>query len=149
MPEASGVLTFGRLQITGARARRAPRRAHEEEPAPGQPTAGRGESGAWRLGSELRVRQFSAPDHYVRQQPEVAVSAIKEVNFLSYPGEAKAREQPWLRFPVTSLDEYRALFPEGRVGVDFSASCFQSPVAIDRIHRFLPDAQLLIRCVTP
>jgi hypothetical protein len=80
----------------------------------------------------------------------VAVSAIKEVNFLSYPGEAKARERPWLRFPVTSLDEVPGLGSrEGRVGVDFSASCFQSPVAIDRIHRFLPDAQLLILCVTP
>jgi hypothetical protein len=85
--------------------------------------------------------------HYMGQHPQVNVSALKEVNFLSYPGdEAAAARTPWLRFPVKTLAEYERLF-EGsgdRVGVDFSASCFRSPVAVERITRFLPDVGLLI-----
>lgn len=80
---------------------------------------------------------------YLGQHPQICLSEVKEVNFLSYPGEEVARtDYPWMRFPVRSLAEYERLF-EGagdRVPVDFSASCFRSSVAIGRIHRFLPDA---------
>jgi hypothetical protein len=78
---------------------------------------------------------------------------VKEINFLSYPGEEVARRDfPWLRFSVRTLDEYERLFAgagagagaAGRVPVDFSASCFRSPVAIDRIRQFVPDAQLFV-----
>lgn len=85
--------------------------------------------------------------HYLGQHPQVNVSSMKEVNFLAYPGEEAARANtPWLRFPVTTLADYERLFADGgdRVGVDFSASCFRSPVAIERIRRHLPAAGLLI-----
>jgi hypothetical protein len=84
---------------------------------------------------------------YLRQQPGVCVSDMKEINFLSFPGAREARERyPWLHFPVTTRDEYAALFANSgdRVGVDFSPSCFRSHVAADRIREFLPDAGLLI-----
>jgi hypothetical protein len=85
--------------------------------------------------------------HYLGQHPQVDVSPVKEVNFLAYPGEEAARTgTPWLRFPVTTLTGYERLFAgsSGRVGVDFSASCFRSPVAIERIRRYVPDAGLLV-----
>lgn len=84
---------------------------------------------------------------YLGQHPEVCLSEVKEVNFLSYPGEEVARTSyPWLRFPVRTLPDYERLFAEAgtRVPVDFSASCFRSPVAIERIRRFLPDARLFV-----
>lgn len=85
--------------------------------------------------------------HYLAQHPGLNVSRLKEVNFLSYPGDQAARtDTPWLRFPVKTLDDYECLFAddEQRVGVDFSASCFRSPVAIERIRCFVPDAGLLV-----
>lgn len=84
---------------------------------------------------------------YLGQHPQVALSDIKEINFLSYPGEELARTRtPWLRFPVRTIHEYERLFAggSGRVAVDFSASCFRSPVAIDRIRQFVPDARLFL-----
>ncbi len=84
---------------------------------------------------------------YLGQHPQVSLSDIKEINFLSYPGEELARTRyPWLRFPIRTIEEYGQLFAggPGRVGVDFSASCFRSPVAIDRIRRFVPDARLFV-----
>ncbi len=85
--------------------------------------------------------------HYFRQHPQLCLSDVKEINFLAYPGETAAREQvPWLRFQVRTLDEYQALFGAAgeRVAVDFSASCFHSPVAIDRIDRYVPAAKLFV-----
>jgi hypothetical protein len=85
--------------------------------------------------------------HYLRAQPGVYVSDVKEINFLSYPGPADAKQEyPWLQFPVTTLDEYADLFAASgeRVPVDFSITCFRSRVAVDRIKRFIPDAGLLI-----
>jgi hypothetical protein len=85
--------------------------------------------------------------HYLRQHPDICVSDIKEINFLAYPGAAIADTQyPWLRFPVRTLDDYRALFAgaNGRVPVDFSASCFHSPFAISRIREYLPAAGLFV-----
>ncbi|MEN3314571.1 MAG: hypothetical protein V7605_805 [Acidimicrobiaceae bacterium] len=85
--------------------------------------------------------------HYMAQHPGIDVSRLKEINFLSYPGDEAARtDTPWLHFPVRTLDDYERLFTDGqqRVGVDFSASCFRSPVAVERIRRFVPDAGLLV-----
>lgn len=85
--------------------------------------------------------------HYLAAQPGVHVSAMKEINFLSYPGAEVARERyPWLKFPITTLDEYAALFADadGRVPIDFSASCFRSEVAVARIREFVPDAGVLL-----
>lgn len=84
---------------------------------------------------------------YFSQHPGICLSEVKEVNFLSYPGEEAARaDVPWLRFPVRTLDEYRALFVAAgdRMAVDFSASCFRSPVAIERIREYVPDAKLFV-----
>ncbi|MGI8777110.1 MAG: sulfotransferase family protein [Acidimicrobiales bacterium] len=84
---------------------------------------------------------------YLGQHPQVWLSEIKEINFLSYPGEEVAASRyPWLRFPVRTIEEYERLFARGpgQVAVDFSASCFRSPVAIDRIRRFVPDARLFV-----
>ena len=89
---------------------------------------------------------------YFSQHPGLCLSTVKEVNFLSYPGEQAARtDVPWLRFPVRTLDEYRALFADAgdRVPVDFSASCFRSPVAIERIREFVPDAKLFVLLRNP
>lgn len=89
---------------------------------------------------------------YLRQQPGVCVSDRKEINFLSYPGAADARERyPWLEFPVTTREEYAALFAgcDARVPIDFSPSCFRSHVAIDRIREFVPDAGLLLTLRDP
>jgi hypothetical protein len=84
---------------------------------------------------------------YLHAQPGVCTSDTKEINFLSYPGAAVANERyPWLQFPVTSVDDYAALFAGcgDRVAVDFSPSCFRSHVAVDRIREFVPDAGLII-----
>ena len=84
---------------------------------------------------------------YFRQHPQICLSDVKEVNFLSYPGEEIARaDYPWLRFPVRTLEEYQRLFADAgpRVAVDFSASCFRSPVAIERINRFVPTANCFV-----
>jgi hypothetical protein len=84
---------------------------------------------------------------YFGQHPGICLSDVKEVNFLSYPGPERARtEYPWLRFPVRTLEEYRALFAGAgsRVPVDFSASCFRSPVAIERIQHFVPGANCFV-----
>ncbi len=84
---------------------------------------------------------------YLNQHPDVAVSQMKEINFLAYPGEEAARDRyPWLSFPVTTLDAYEGLFADAgaRVKVDFSAACFRSEVAIARIRQFVPHAGLLV-----
>lgn len=84
---------------------------------------------------------------YLGQHPQICLSEIKEVNFLSYPGEEVARRDfPRMRFPVRSLEEYGRLFADAgsRVPVDFSASCFRSAVAIDRIRQFLPDGRFFV-----
>jgi len=85
--------------------------------------------------------------HYLDQHPGVEVSERKEINFLAYPGQDVARrDYPWLRFDVRTLDDYEALFAASadRVTVDFSASCFRSPVAIERIQRYVPEARLFV-----
>ena len=84
---------------------------------------------------------------YLRQHPEVGLSDRKEINFLAFPGEEVARrDYPWLRFEARTLADYEALFAGAgdRVTVDFSASCFRSPVAIERIERYVPEARLFV-----
>lgn len=84
---------------------------------------------------------------YFRQHPGFCLSDVKEINFLSFPGDELARERyPWLRFQVRTLAEYQELFAaaDGRVAVDFSASCYRSPVAIERIERYVPTAKLFV-----
>jgi hypothetical protein len=85
--------------------------------------------------------------HYFSLHPQLVVSPIKEVNFLSYPGAAAAADRtPWLHFPVTTAAQYDRLFVRqpGSLAVDFSASCFHSPVAIERIRRYVPEARLAV-----
>jgi len=85
--------------------------------------------------------------HYLDQHPQLALGDRKEINFLSYPGDEVARrDYPWLRFDVRTLEEYESLFASAgeRTTVDFSASCFRSPVAIERIGRFVPEARLFV-----
>jgi hypothetical protein len=84
---------------------------------------------------------------YLEQHPQVEVSKLKEINFLSWPGpEAAAASVPWVRFPVKTLEQYQALFSgaRDRVAVDVSPSCFYSPAAIERIRTFVPEAGLLV-----
>ncbi len=84
---------------------------------------------------------------YLEQHPRVDVGRLKESNFLSWPGpEAAGRAMPWVEFPVTSFEEYQGLFKSaGRaVPVDVSPSCFHSPVSIERIGAFVPDAGLIV-----
>lgn len=85
--------------------------------------------------------------HYLAQHPGLDLSERKEINFLSYPGQDVARrDYPWLRFDVRTFDDYAALFQSAgdKVSVDFSASCFRSPVAIERIRCYVPDARLFL-----
>jgi hypothetical protein len=85
--------------------------------------------------------------HYLGQHPEVYVSPMDEVNFLSYPGPETARTRySTMSFRVTSLEAYEALYAPaaGRVAVDFSASCFTSEVAVPRIKAYLHDPHLLV-----
>jgi len=85
--------------------------------------------------------------NYLDQHPGVAVSRLKEINFLAYPGAEAARDRyPWLSFPVTTTAAYDALFADtgDRVKVDFSAACFRSEVAIARIRELVPQARLLV-----
>jgi len=85
--------------------------------------------------------------NYLDQHPAIAVSRLKEINFLAYPGEEAAQDRyPWLSFPVTTIAAYEELFAHAgnRVKVDFSASCFRSEVAIARIREFVPQAGLLV-----
>ena len=84
---------------------------------------------------------------YLEQHPQVDVGRLKESNFLSWPGpEVAGRAMPWVKFPVTSFEEYQRLFrgPAGAVPVDVSPSCFHSPASIERIRTFVPDAGLLV-----
>ena len=84
---------------------------------------------------------------YLEQHPEVDVGRLKESNFLSWPGaEVARRVMPWMKFPVTSFEEYQALFgaARGAVPVDVSPSCFHSPAAIERIRKFVPNAGLVV-----
>src|SRR5438067_1188707 len=78
---------------------------------------------------------------YLGQHPGLFTSAMKEINFLAYPGHDGAATLPWVRFRVTTLEEYEALFrdADGRLTVDVSPACFSSPVAPDRIARFVPE----------
>jgi len=85
--------------------------------------------------------------NYLKQHPQVAVSRLKEINFLAYPGAERARrDYPWLSFPVTTLAAYEELFADAGDGVkvDFSASCFRSEVAVARIREFAPRAGLIV-----
>ena len=85
--------------------------------------------------------------NYLHAQQGVWVSDIKEINFLSYPGEAVAHDRyPGMRFPIKTLDAYAELFAGAgdQVPIDVSPSCFRSDVAIDRIREFTPDAGLLL-----
>ena len=83
---------------------------------------------------------------WLKQHPQIAVSPVKEINFLSYPGEEGAKDRPWLVYRAKTLEEYRALFDGSgnRTAVDFSASCFYSPVSIARIQTYLPEARLMV-----
>lgn len=84
---------------------------------------------------------------YLRCHPDIDANPLKEINFLAWPGEEAAnRDLGWVRFPVTSFEDYRALWREtgDRTGVDCSIACFYSPVAIERIRQYLGQPKLLV-----
>lgn len=84
---------------------------------------------------------------YLSAHPQINVTNRAEINFLSFPGAAAAAEHhPTMTFAVRTDDDYRALWAAepGTVGIDFSASCFRSAVAIDRIRQFAADATLIL-----
>ncbi len=78
--------------------------------------------------------------HYLRQHPQVFMSAVKEVNFFAYAGQGSRQ------FPVRSLEEYGALFREVRaekaVG-EASPRYLSHPEAAERIRRTLPEVRLV------
>lgn len=87
---------------------------------------------------------------YLKQHPQIYMSPVKEPNYFAYEGKdtrtflgAKPRND----FPVTTLEEYLALFKDAAdelaVG-EASPLYFESPVAAERIKRTLPQAKLIV-----
>jgi Sulfotransferase family len=85
--------------------------------------------------------------NYLRQHPEVFMTARKDPRFFSYNGQ-----QDRLKFPVTNLAEYEALFSavrgEKAIG-EATANYFWSRIAPERIRETIPEARLIVSLRDP
>jgi len=85
--------------------------------------------------------------HYLKQHPQVFMSAKKEMNFFSYQrgrSEIDAGRAD-LHDPVTSWGEYQELFGHAgaaRAAGEISPSYFWWPGVAEGIHRTLPEARI-------
>jgi Sulfotransferase family len=79
--------------------------------------------------------------NYLRQHPEIFMTARKDPRFFYYNGQ-----QDRLKFPVATLAEYEALFSavrdEKAIG-EATANYFWSKIAPERIRATIPEARLI------
>ena|SRR5215212_9876005 len=93
--------------------------------------------------------------HYLKQHPQVYMSAIKEPNFFALEGsdldfdgaEGRERISRWIKREfVTNIEDYRALFRgvSGETAIGEASPLYlYSPEAPDRIKRYVPEAKLI------
>jgi hypothetical protein len=84
--------------------------------------------------------------HYLRQHPDIFLSALKEVNYFAYEGV------PGERFPVTTWEGYLALFAAAggaRAVGESSPSYLSTPGAAARIRERLPEVRLVASLRNP
>jgi len=87
---------------------------------------------------------------YLAEHPAIFMSPVKETNFFAYGLDATGRplfgDPEVHRFPVTSLDQYRALFAGAgnatAVG-EASTMYLECPQAAERIRALLPEVRLI------
>ena len=93
--------------------------------------------------------------HYLKQHPDVFMSAVKEPLFFAFAGQQITWAGPGDRRlasrAVTSLEDYQALFHEGsgRTALGEASSAYlYYPAAAERLRRLVPDAKLIVilRC---
>lgn len=91
--------------------------------------------------------------YYLKQHPDVFMSALKEPHFFSYEGETLNFRAPGNRSAlinesaVTQLDEYQALFADatGKTAIgEASPSYLHTPKAAERIRFYIPNAKLIV-----
>jgi len=86
--------------------------------------------------------------NYLDQHPDVYMSPVKEPNFfaLEEPGASAGRQSPVNSYEISSIEAYRKLFrgvtTETAVG-EASPWYLYSPVAPERIKRYVPEARLI------
>ena len=91
---------------------------------------------------------------YLKQHPEVFVSAIKETNFFVYDGQNPLvlGQSPSSDFPIRSLEAYRALFRDAAgakaIG-ESSPKYLVDPKAAERIRHHLPAVRLIVMLRNP
>jgi hypothetical protein len=87
---------------------------------------------------------------YLGEHPDVFMSPLKETNFFAYGVDERGRllygDPDLHRFPVRSLDAYRALFAEAgeaRAVGEASPIYLECPQAAERIRELVPDARIV------
>lgn len=98
------------------------------------------------VGGALKAGTTSL-NYYLKQHPEVYMSPFKEPRYFAYdPAGTADADGNGLHFPVTSLEQYAALFAEATdekaVG-EVSPHYIISPIAPRRIAETLPDVKLI------
>jgi hypothetical protein len=87
---------------------------------------------------------------YLGEHPDVFMSPLKETNFFAYGVDERGRllygDPDLHRFPVRSLEAYRALFAdagEARAVGEASPIYLECPQAAERIRGLVPDARIV------
>jgi sulfotransferase family protein len=93
--------------------------------------------------------------HYLKQHPDVFMSAVKEPLFFAFAGQhvtwAGPGAEKLASRAITSLEDYQALFHEGfgRTALGEASSAYlYYPAAAERLRRLVPEAKLIVilRC---
>jgi len=94
--------------------------------------------------------------HYLKQHPDVFMSAVKEPLFFAFAGQhvtwAGPGAEKLVSRAITSLEDYQALFHEGfgRTALGEASSAYlYYPAAAERLRRLVPDAKLMSSCAAP
>lgn len=98
------------------------------------------------VGGALKAGTTSL-NYYLKQHPEVYMSPTKEPRYFAYdPAAPRNGDDPGLHFPVTTLEQYAALFDgattETAIG-EVSPHYIISPIAPQRIKETLPGVKLI------
>jgi len=87
---------------------------------------------------------------YLSEHPDVFMSPVKETNYFAYGRDAEGRllygDPEVHRFPVTSLEQYEALFAEAgnaRAVGEASPIYLESPATAERIRSRLPAVRIV------
>jgi hypothetical protein len=85
---------------------------------------------------------------YLKQHPEIFMSAVKEPHFFSFTNETKRTNGPGdtVTEAITDIDVYESLFDgvreEKAIG-EASPTYIYQPQAPDRIHQLIPDVKVI------